>query len=289
MLHAGGIGVDLVGEAIPSWIMAATGVATLLAAIAAALFARKAASHAGEQVKEAAAQTAEAHRQVELSVRQEAIAQRTLKAQIDESRRQHDAAIRVERRALEARLDERMPFIIARARLPFRNLQQRPYGNDGWLPVDEQLRVGSRNAPAFQQEVSVRLENVSVMPARIDIVDAAGGEFQGQPSGQPLVVGPGETADLRWQRQFSGTALASGDLRDQPDPQLFSVRFWVRDLAMLVRDEYVFSASLPHFKKDGSQLVIAPIPREFWPSGQSIAELLPERLYERLKPVSQDE
>lgn len=282
MLLAGGTTVDLIGEGVPNWVMAVTGVLTLAAAVAAALFARSAAKHAGEQVKEAAKQTAEAHRQVELAEKQEAIAQRTLRAQAQESWRQHEAAVRVETRALEARLDERMPFIIARAKLTFSNLFVRSSDRDEWIEVEATQRMHGNDAPAFKQQVSLRFENVSSMPARIDIVDAAHGELEGLPSGEPLVVAPGGSAQLRWIRVVDGRALVADDDVESPDVWLFNLRFWVRDLAMLVRDEYLFSASLRHFSRDGSALVASPLEPSAWPAGQSIASLLPDRTYERL-------
>ena len=282
MLLAGGSGVDVAGEAVPNWIMAVTGFLTLCAAVAAAWFARRAAKHAGEQVAESAAQTAEAHRQVELSERQEAIAQRTLVAQADAARKQHEAALRVERRSLEARLDERIPFVIARAKPAMYSLYDRLSDNDEWSAVIDEQALELYILPSYMQMVSVQFENTSSMPARIDVVHAANGGFSQLPEGEPLVVAPGAVAKLQWERTITRETLAGNDFDTESEEWRFNVRFWVRDLALLVRDEYAFSAALPHFAPDGARMKIRPDIRPLWPAGQTIASLLPDRHYERL-------
>lgn len=282
MWVARGSGVDLIGEGLPNWIMAITGVLTLGAAVAAALFARAAAKHAGAQVRESEKQTTEAHRQAELADVQASLARRTLRAQTLEAQRQNEAAHRAERRTLEARLDERMPFVIARAKLNYSNLFALSSGEDIWQTVTEQARIPPRSAPTFSQEVIVTFENVSAVPARIDIIDAAHGEFSGLPLGEPLVVSPGAEAQQIWTRTIAGNLLFSEGATEDPSIWLFNIRFWVRDLAMLARDEYAFNGSLRHFSIDGSQLIVDPNVRDSWPAGQNIAGLFPDRVYERL-------
>lgn len=262
--------------------MAVTGALTLVAAVAAALFARAAAKHAGEQVKEAAAQTAEAHRQVELSERQEALAQRTLLAQAETAQRQNEASLRVERRSLEARLDERIPFIIATARLLFHNLYSKLPEDERWRVVTDSEHFNRSEAPLFRQELALRFDNVSSMPALIDIVDPAHGEISGLPQGTPIIIGPNSTKTFQWNRLVPGSELANDEPAEQPAIWWFNLHFWVRDLAMLVRDDYRFSASLSHFETDGSQLRAAPMPPDAWPNDGVSAGLQPERHYERL-------
>lgn len=277
MLFAGETGVDVVGEAIPNWIMAVTGALTLAAAVAAALFARSAAKHAGNQVSEAVKQTAEAHRQVELAEKQDLFAQQSLNAQAIEASRQHAAATRVERRALEARLDERMPFVIARAGPAAYSLYFRTSENGEWSAVTEDKRYDFWILPTFMQVVRVRFENVSTMPARINVVHFSGGSFPELPAGEPVAIAPGGVVEFEWNRIITANALAADDFNPDSVDWLFDVRFWVQDLALLVRDEYSFSARLSHFFRAGAQIDVMPNIRF-----RNIAILKPDRQYKRL-------
>ncbi|MCJ0700235.1 hypothetical protein FRIG_03650 [Frigoribacterium faeni] len=279
MHHTNG-GID------PNWVIAVSGVLTLITAVVAAIYAAKAARRGREQVEEAGKQTSEAHAQAEAAKSQVRLAEASLAQQTETASTQHEALLRSERRAIEARVDARMPTVIAEAHLPDPRLEVT--GSNGPAELEwhgfkaEMEYLPSGITPSFRQRVDVAIRNVSTVVARIDVVDAVGGEIDGIPSGTSLVLGPGQEVMLHWARVVSGQALQQEGEVDNPRHWLFNVRLWVRDLGMDAYDVYLFNGNLRYFKRDGSRLIVSHRLEHEWPGNVNVATPVDGRVYDRL-------
>jgi hypothetical protein len=279
-MHDANAGVD------PNWVIAVSGVLTLVTAVVASIYAAKAARRGREQVDEARKQTAEAHAQADAAESQVRLAEASLAQQAETALAQHEALLRSERRAIEARIDARMPTVIAEAHLPDPRLEV--MGSSGpadfeWHGLKGEMEYSSSViTPAFRQRVDVAVRNVSTVVARIDVFDAAGGEIDGVPSGTSLVLGPGQELELHWSRVVSGQALQQEGAVDDPRHWLFNVRLWVRDLGMDAYDAYLFNGDLRYFKRDGSRLIVSHQLDHEWPGNVNVATPVDGRVYDRL-------
>lgn len=279
-MHDANAGID------PNWIIAITGVLTFITAVVAATYAAKAARRGREQVVEARKQTEEAHAQAEAGKSQADLAEASLAQQTATASEQHQALLRSERRAVEARVDARMPTVIAEAHLPNNRLEV--MGSDGgvdfeWRGYKAAMEYeASGITPNFRQHVDITIRNVSTVVARVDVVHPAGGEIEEVPSGTSLVFAPGESLVLHWHRVISGQALQQDGATDDPRHWLFNLRLWVRDLGMEAHDVYLFNANLRYFRRNGSRLMVTHQLENEWPGNVNTGTPVEGRVYDRL-------
>jgi hypothetical protein len=278
--------IDIGWEGIPNWIVAATSILTLGAAVTAGVFAGRAAHWTKAQSIATAEQVAVADEAVVIAREDAATAQAT-------SELQRAEAERAARRYAESRLDGLAPTIYARATPgsasgPVDAIQQHRPATDSrreeWDAVERPLKMASDSRIAFRTLVLVSLQNVSDRIAVIDIFDPVGGGVDGLRAGESFVLPPGKTRQLQWRRNVSTGALSDEVALGKPEHSLFDLTFWVRDLGMNVRDVYRFNGDLRYFARDGSTITINPRLAYAWE--ENVALQLPGRVYERLDAES---
>jgi hypothetical protein len=257
--------VDIFWEGIPNW-------GTLLAAIAAGLFAWRAA----HWTKEAAHWTKQ---------QSEAADQ-----QVIEARRSYDLLLR-------SQLDGLAPVVYARATpgvsggipevKPFEYLViGSPEHSTEWTEVTRRVDLRtSGNEPqvqaaVFRSNITLYLKNVSTHIALIAVTEEAGGEIQGM-TGTELVLSPGEDKTLTWSRTLNSVLeLARQGSETQPECSRFYVAFQVRDLGGNVTDTYRFDADLGYITRSGDYLIAQPSAPNPWT--QQVATIEGDRTYDRL-------
>jgi len=265
--------VSIPWEGIPNWIVAGTGLLTLIAAAVAAGFAGRAAHWAKKQSTTAEQQVTIAKEQLANARTELDVAQRAA----DQSA---EAAARAERRAIESRLDLLQPAVYARATAgtpgaPNQLLMVRDNRDPSWRPVTDDLDIpAGGEMVTFSLNVTLTFRNVSSQTAEIAIPERSLGEIQLLPQGRSLFLAPGEDAQVVWTRLIHESEARSPE---RPGWSMFRVKAWVRDLGVNVRDEYVFSDHFPFFSMDGSLLRVRPAP---W--GDCVAVIAGPRIYERL-------
>ncbi len=259
----------------PDTVVAVTGLLTLLAAFAAAAFARGAWRAADRQADAADQQLALAEEQLQLARHQAAEFGRQLTDQAAK-----DAALR--RRELEAKADERAPEVLLRFERFF-PLQRRLENNDiGEIEGPVTLAKGHNRvlfvgAELLIKNVSTHTAEVWLQSAGEEVTDRETGRSVG--GGRAVVLSPGEERIWDWQREvFTGLFR----LEDVPTPAHAyesRLRVWVRDLGLNVRDEYELAWSWNHVSTDGTYLKIDPAPPGL---PAQPAAFVTGRLYERL-------
>lgn len=282
-------GVDLIGEALPNWIIAVSSALTLIAAVGAGVYAARAAHWTKEQAKTGAEQVEISRRNLRLAEGEALTAQAEAERRAEESRRQLEEAAAARRREEERRLDALIPSIFASA-LPGVTVDSNRIGiyfrrgTDNWEQLTEPLEFTSEDRDlAFLQVLYIRLRNLGSVPARIDFTDTYGGEltFNGEliESGTPLYVLPDNVPiDVSWSRRVSAMAFADTADHVRPEHVLFRPEFLVRDVGMNVGDTYRMSGVVADVRRDGSRLIAHPSA-----SGWSDRAAVPvERVYERL-------
>lgn len=260
--------VDILWEGVPNWAGIVIGFLTLIAAVAAAWFARSASRAAREQADAASQQTAAAIAQLELA---SAAARRA-----EEQATEQDSALKAERRrGDQARLDALAPTVFALAH--WREPRLGPRENRHPIKYIRELDPGDDQL--FWVSIELEFHNVSEQVARVDITDADGGELS-IPMGDPIFLRPGHIRRVTWNRSLHTSNLREQEALGLPQHSFFRAQFWVRDLGMNVRDTYTFSADLRHLTLDGSRLLISPnVP---YPWAENVAEPTSARMYERL-------
>lgn len=275
--------IDVVGEAIPNWIVACTSFFTLVAAIFAGVFAKKAAHWTEKQAHAS-------NDQVQIARDALEVARAEAKAAQDATVRQAEEAQATYRRYEESKLDAIIPVILATVRRPSWLIETKPtemYESVGWTPpwewfTDKQhFDESQRNENRFRIRLNVLIENVSPHTARVDITNYASGEVIGVPPGEPLIVAPGRERVITWIRDITADMWAAEDQMNDPEKGYFNLTLWVRDLGMNVRDTYKFNSDLRVFDRDGSGVVLRPAPDRDWT--ESVAQPLQQRFYERLE------
>lgn len=261
--------IDIAWEGVPNWISAVTSIMTLAAAVAAAIFAGRAAHWTKQQATAAAAQTTTADEQLQLA------RDGATKAQTQLEKQQYDAT-RAERRQSEARLDVIAPVVLATARR--QNLTGSFDGGPFQL-ITHRREVDARTEALFRTSATITFQNLSGKIARVDITHPAHGELSIR-SGESIILSPGERKQVEWQRTIARTALRSEEEIARPENWWMTVEIWVRDLGMNVRDTFRFGGDFRHFSLDGSRLVVDPeLP---FPWEENVAEPTSPRVYERL-------
>jgi len=260
--------VDIGWVGIPNWVSASTAFLTLGAAVFAGIWARKAAHSTKAQADSAAEQSRIAAQQLEVALEDVEIARA-------EAARQNRAAVETSRRVAEARLDERIPRVFARAT---------PIALEVRLPGNEWDRVtGIREIVTepviFKMSVNIHFQNVSREVARIAIVQPDKGEVQG---GIEKFILPGESEAFVWHKTISAEGLKTDE--QIHEISYMRLRFWVTDVGMDVRDEYVMTAELRHFARDGSRLLVSWQSEIPW--SESVAVPISPRHYDRLDAAS---
>lgn len=271
---------DIVGEAIPNWIMAGTSLFTLGAAVTAGIYAGKAAHWTEKQAHASNAQ-------VEIAKKALEIARAEAKDAQDAARRQELETQAAYRRYEESKLDSAMPVVLATVKRSGWFLETKEAWEDGqWTPnwetfsqtrffeEDQNYRI------IFRIRLNVHLENTSQQIARVDIVDPAHGEVTVR-GGESIIVPPHQERVFTWTRTFTPLMLATDNDINDAKNWLFDLTLWVRDLGMNVRDTYKFNSDLRLFQRDGSRLIVRPTPEHDW--NENVAQPLPERIYERLE------
>jgi hypothetical protein len=287
-------------------IQAVTSILTVLAALAAGFYARRAAIYTKNQaqashqqveiaadaleVTRAQAAAAEDHgnHQIELARQTLEVAHHEAQAAQAAADRQVEESQAAFRRYEESRLDPLVPVVLATARYRDTLLDTQGWdtgsGTLGWTPLRYENELGPHNRLdpqiVFRVELFVTLENVSDQIARVDIVDPVGGETDVRP-GTSLIIPPGDKCDFRWTRTSTPVMLTTDEEINDPAKCSFNLTFWVRDLGMSVRDTYRFSGDLRLFQLDGSRLIVRPEPEHTWK--QNVAQPLQQRVYERLE------
>jgi hypothetical protein len=281
------ITADFWGEAVPNWIGAVVGVLTLGAAIAAGVFAARAAHWTKKQAESS-------EDQAETAAKALSVAEVDAAAARVDAEFQRSEAARVSRRAEETRLDALVPSIFAGAELgspayngptaiDFHRWVNGDYTS--WEPLKADVEIEQNDMVIFRMTVILTFENLSDVPARIDVVEPDNGDItdlaSGTPlaSGMPLFVPAKATRAVEWTRTVSSTALADEAAVARPENSLFRLSFWVRDIGMNVLDVYRFSGNMNHFSRNGTRLVASPEPSGPWPDAVAAPV---ERRYERL-------
>lgn len=270
MIVADAAVVDVFWEGLPNWIMAATGALTLLAAATAAVFAGFAALWTKRQADSS-------RRQAEIAGGQLLLAQAEARSAAARLEEQREEAQHAERRQAEMRLDAIAPVVLATARRT-NLLVQKPRASDFDM-VSHEMTVGDQDQFLFRTAASITFNNVSSKIARVDIVDPAQGELSIR-SGETIILAPGGPAEVFWHRNIPRAALRTEEDLGLPENWWMTVRFWVRDLGMNVRDEFRFGGDFRHFKVDGSRLIVSPELDHPWEL--NTAEPTGPRIYERL-------
>jgi len=274
---------DFWGVVLPNWIAAVSTLGALIAVSIAGWYAAKAARWTSEQAKAADRQAA---------TNEEALA--LARGQAEDARaateRQRAERARVERNLEERRLDALAPNVLATAR-PERTGPRGEFGVEvrrgyrGWSMLDKPVEFQREDSTVmFRQSVVVTLENVSGVPARVDIVDPYRGilEFAGRPldGGSPVWVMPRTSVELVWRRVVSLSSLVDGEDVVDPFGHLFYVEFWARDVGMNVCNPYRFSGRVMDVQVDGTQVIVGSVPPGGW--NDRVAFPLP-RVYGRLE------
>ncbi|MDZ5146352.1 hypothetical protein [Microbacterium testaceum] len=261
--------IDIPWEGVPNWISAGASILTLFAAVAAAIFAGRAAHWTKQQATAAAAQTTTADEQLKLA------RDGAAKAQMQLEKQQQDAT-RAERRQSEARLDGIAPVVLATARR--HNLTKSSDG-EPFQPVAHRHEVDARTDALFRTSATITFRNLSDKIARVDITHPAHGELSIR-SGEGIILSPGERKEVEWQRTIARAALRSEEDLGKTENWWMTVEIWVRDLGMNVRDTFRFGGDFRHFSLDGSRLIVDPeLP---FPWEDNVAEPTSPRIYERL-------
>lgn len=272
------------GVEFPNWIVAVATALTVIAAVAAALYAKSAARSQTEQVAAAKEQVEAANIAAQAARDQTELSRRQLVQVQDDAQRAREEARESHRQFVRSQLDQLAPVVYARATphalrsVPATIFANLPHSIGS--PVEQQLIIEDNYPPVvFITSVSVDFVNCSDVPARVDIIKHDG-EISLR-AGQELVVPPRETRRVEWNRRFSSAALVAQEDVDREDRSFFQFEYWVRDLTHNVRDAYRFNSDLRYFKRDGSRLVASPEPPFPW--SEDIAGNHEERVYERLE------
>ena len=274
---------DFWGDVLPNWIAAVSTLGALIAASIAGRYAAKAAHWTSEQAKAADRQVA---------TQEEALA--LARGQAEDARaateRQRAESARVERNLEERRLDALAPDVLATAR-PEKTGPRGEFGVEvrrgyrGWSLIDKPVEFQrDDDTVMFRQSLVITLENVSGVPARVDIVDRYRGilEYAGRPleGGSPVWVMPRTSVELVWRREVSLSSLVDGEDVVDPFGHLFSVELWARDVGSNVRNPYRFWGRVMDVEVDGTRVIVGSVPPEGW--RDRVAFPLP-RVYERLE------
>jgi len=282
--------IDIVGEAIPNWIVAVTSVFTLGAAIFAGVFARRAAHYTRVQA-------VASHEQVRLGEESLRIAQDEMRTAQEAAEAQRQDADRAYRNFAETRLDPLTPVILATAEpydhysngFPDSKLwlecRRSVNGSGSWTPWEAVTETfeeppGPPGGLEFRTQLVVSFTNVSDQIARISLVNPGNGEIEEHRQGADIYIQPQEKKKVLWVKRWGLGMLATDEDVNNPANWLFNLEFWVRDLGMNVRDTYKFNGDLRLFERDGSRLVVRNEPPFPW--DQDIATPMPGRTYERL-------
>lgn len=173
--------VDVFWDGVPNWIVAVTGVLTLLAAATAAVFAGPAALWTKKQADSS-------RRQAEIADAHLVLAQTEARASAARLDEQREEARQTERGQTEMRLDAIAPIILATARRVNLLVQTSPAGDLNM--VTHEMTVDDQEWSLFRTAATITFTNVSSKIARVDIVDPAQGELSIR-SGEPIVLAPG--------------------------------------------------------------------------------------------------
>ncbi|MBO1741648.1 hypothetical protein [Leifsonia sp. TF02-11] len=262
--------VDVFWDGIPNWITAGAAVLTLVAAAVAAAFAGRAAHWTKRQAISAALQH-------ETGLEQLALARDEARDAKETGAAQEASRKRAERWQIESRLDQVAPSVVARAR-PGR-LEIRDESGD-WVDVSNSLELNESESAVFRTTAVITVKNVSDRIARVAFVYSANGVMSVR-SGDELVLGPGEEANVSWERTVSTFALQTEEDLGRPQNWLFDVEVWIRDPGMNVRDTFKFNGDFRFFRRDGSRLLVQTEPPFPWT--ENVAAPTEPRRYERLE------
>lgn len=277
---------DLWAETVPNWIVAGTGVATLGAAIAAAVFAKRAAkagAAAASSTRDQAdtAKAGHTHATETAKRQEEATGDQLALARQQAARAEADARFS-RRQAVESRLDARAPVVVPRGYLsPSGHIRISTQEDPDYAVIDEATFVDNPSSDAkFQVAVDLYVANVSDQPALVEIGSYDGGSFLRKQRGEFYVINPGENEVLMWEREYSATEFGSEESIGDASRSRMRVVLWVSDLAGEIRDTYTYDADLSFFRRAQDRLLVTPQPTVPW--RETIAKLNPERLYARL-------
>ncbi|MBO3089714.1 hypothetical protein [Cellulomonas dongxiuzhuiae] len=259
---------------VTDWIDSITGVLTLAAAVAAGVYAKRAAHSTMEQA-------AAAHDQVEIAAaalevaREDADNARSFAA--DERR---EAALAA-RRAAEDRIDALMPSVLIRA-TPGRPwfLQQRSERpGESWVGVDDDRELTEADGSVeFQVTVDFHIENPSDHIALVTLGDFGFGEVY-LPNGQPILLRSREKVAFRWR-----ATLSIGVFRNSESWNTLRATFVVRDLASSAHDVVEVVLDLGFFNDAGYRVFVAPKLPNPW--RERIGQPTGGRVYDRLESHS---
>jgi hypothetical protein len=254
-------GADFWGDAVPNWIGATVGICTLAAAVAAGLWARSAARSTKSQADTAA--------KALIHAKAEAVAAR------EDSTFQRGEAVAASRRAEETRLDATFPSVVAYVTLGSGALNGGSpidfafWGDSGFQalePLTGEVELKAEERAVFRTTLVMVFENLSDIPAQIDIVDPYGGEMPEFPPGKPLFLGARVKHAVLWERKTTSMSLSDDGAVDAEHVALFRLKFLVRDIGMRVQETFEFSGNMNHFRRDGSRLIASQDPSGEWPN-----------------------
>lgn len=291
---------------IPDWIQAVTSILTFLAAVAAGLYARRAAIYTKNQaeasdrqveiaadaleVTRAQAAAAEDHgsHQVEIARETLDLARKEAQATQASADRQVEEAQATYRRYEESKLDALVPVVLAKVGkagssfLETKEVTAKGGWSTSWSPFDfpRNFEESELDKVIFRLRLQVVIENNSEQIARVDITDPARGEVD-VPSGTPLIIAPHQRTGFNWTRVLTPGMLATEDALQDSKNGLFDLTLWVRDLGMNVCDTYKFNSDLRLFSRDGTRLIVRPEPEHTWKI--DVAQPLQQRSYQRLE------
>lgn len=254
-------------EQLPNWL-------TLAAAIAAGIFAQRAAHWTKEQAEASDEQVTIAREELTQAAdqfdRQLTMARAELAITSGEAERQRKETEKANRRLEESRLDALAPAIYAVASLrEARNetdirsmwakieFRDQPEPDGVWLPVpiDQMPFDSDRQHVLFRMTVDMTIKNVS---DKVAVVALEKYHAHGEVDRTGFAIAPGEAKDLMWKRTVTLDSLRNGD---EPDP-MFDLDFYVWDISNTVQDTYRFWAGLMFSEVDGSRVKVNRTPMD---------------------------
>lgn len=261
---------------VTDWIVAATGVLTLGAAVVAGIYAGRAAHWTKEQARSSAEEVEIASNALEVAKNDAEVA----RSLADDQRREAALAAR---RLAEDRVDSLMPTVLIRATPGTREagfVQEWRYSglDREWRTLEEKLELTDEDRDAVVRlNVTFHLENLSERIARVVLVDGGGGEADIH-SPEGVLLRPGAKESFSWSKAISANALRTQEEVD--DVAIVRAKLWVRDLAMNAYDVVDLVLDLRVFARDGSRLRVSPAASNAW--RESVGTPMPERVYDRL-------
>lgn len=253
---------DLWGEALPMWIASLTGLLTLVAAVAAALYARRAANAAEMQA---------------------GAARDSLKESRAQAKSARDEAAAAERRQRETPLDAASPALLMQ--LVNKPVEYRVPG-EAWQEVLSFRSFDHVVDREFRVRGDLTITNTSSVAAMIRFTETGSPyPFEGTDEGEWWYLLPKEHRTLPWQRPFHSRDFQTTDMTQQIDQYRVEMEAVVRDIGQNIEDVYRLQTTyFNFFDATPTEIHVLPRPTDPW----TVRALIPvgNRSYPRLDDTS---